>query len=62
MSQRFVPEAVNFLLGLLYLASKKDPKKIEPVIPPFKPVGKSVDLLEIKEPVKDKVQTTLLVL
>ena len=27
MSQRFVPEAVNFLLGLLYLASKKDPKK-----------------------------------
>ena len=59
MSQRFVPEAVNFLLGLLYLASKKDPKKIEPVIPPFKPVGKSVDLLEIKEPVKDKVQTIL---
>jgi len=27
MSQRFVPEAVNFLCGLLYLASKKDPKK-----------------------------------
>ena len=25
---------------------------VEPVIPPFKPVGKSVDLLEIKKPVK----------
>ncbi|CAG2240436.1 NOP14 [Mytilus edulis] len=28
LSRRFVPEAINFLHGLLYLASKKDPNKI----------------------------------
>ncbi|XP_071170324.1 nucleolar protein 14-like isoform X2 [Mytilus edulis] len=59
LSRRFVPEAINFLHGLLYLASKKDPNKIEPVIPPFKPVGKSINLLEIKKPVKKKIQTQL---
>ncbi|CAC5420942.1 NOP14 [Mytilus coruscus] len=59
LSRRFVPEAINFLHGLLYLASKKDPNKIEPVLPPFKPVGKSINLLEIKKPVEKKIQTQL---
>ncbi|KAK3603036.1 hypothetical protein CHS0354_037784 [Potamilus streckersoni] len=45
LSKRYIPEVVNFLHGLLFLAAEKDPNKIEPVIPPFKPVGKNVNLL-----------------
>ncbi|XP_025095317.1 nucleolar protein 14-like isoform X2 [Pomacea canaliculata] len=47
-SSRFIPEAINFLHGLLFMAAEKDPNK-EKVFPPFKPVGPNVDLLKIDQ-------------
>ncbi|KAJ8316910.1 hypothetical protein KUTeg_004814 [Tegillarca granosa] len=52
MSKRYVPEAINFLHGVLFLASTKEEGKYEAVIPPFKPVGKHIGLLEITESLK----------
>lgn len=52
MSKRYVPEAINFLHGVLFLASAKEEGKYEAVIPPFKPVGKHNGLLEITESLK----------
>lgn len=49
LSKRFVPECVNFLHGLLFLASNKDPNKYARVIPPFRPVGKFNDLLVVSK-------------
>lgn len=49
LSKRFVPECVNFLHGLLFLASNKDPNKYAQVIPPFRPVGKFNDLLVVSK-------------
>ncbi|XP_060076896.1 nucleolar protein 14-like [Ylistrum balloti] len=47
LSKRFVPEVVNFLHGLLFLIILKDDNKYESVIPPFKPIGNSVNLLQL---------------
>ncbi|KAJ8316913.1 hypothetical protein KUTeg_004817 [Tegillarca granosa] len=52
MSKRYVPEAINFLHGVLFLASTKEEGKYEAVIPPFKPEGKHIGLLEITESLK----------
>ncbi|KAK3095262.1 hypothetical protein FSP39_012329 [Pinctada imbricata] len=52
LSKRFIPECTNFLHGLLFLASQKS-KKLEAVIPPFKPVGKNNDLLVVNKDSKD---------
>lgn len=49
LSKRFMPECVNFLHGLLFLASNKDPNKYAQVIPPFRPVGKFNDLLVVSK-------------
>ncbi|XP_022335567.2 nucleolar protein 14-like [Crassostrea virginica] len=49
MSKRYVPECVNFLHGLLFLASNKDPQKYASVVPPFRPVGKYNDLLVVSK-------------
>ncbi|XP_064601110.1 nucleolar protein 14-like [Liolophura sinensis] len=48
-SKRYFPEAINFLRGLLFLAAEKSKDKVESVLPPFKPVGKSVDLLKVEK-------------
>jgi nucleolar protein 14 len=49
-SKRFVPEVMNFLCGLMFMAMKKDSSiKVEPVIPPFKPVGHNTNFLLVNE-------------
>ncbi|KAK7493223.1 hypothetical protein BaRGS_00015560 [Batillaria attramentaria] len=48
LSSRYVPEVINFLHGVLFLAADKDPSKLEKVFPPFKPVGNHIDLLKLK--------------
>ncbi|KAG9354144.1 hypothetical protein JZ751_012268 [Albula glossodonta] len=45
LSQRFVPELINFLLGVLHLAVPIKKTLGYFVVPPFRPVGKSCDLL-----------------
>lgn len=52
LSKRFVPECMNFLHGLLFLASNKDSNKYAAVIPPFRPVGKFNDLLVVSKTTK----------
>ncbi|XP_033755939.1 nucleolar protein 14-like [Pecten maximus] len=47
LSKRFIPEVVNFLHGLLFLIIPKEENKYEKVIPPFKPVGTSINLLQL---------------
>ncbi|XP_056004719.1 nucleolar protein 14-like isoform X2 [Ostrea edulis] len=59
LSKRYVPEAVNFLHGLLFLASNKEPNKYASVIPPFRPVGKFNDLLVVTKKAK-KTEVKLL--
>ncbi|KAJ8338990.1 hypothetical protein SKAU_G00357760 [Synaphobranchus kaupii] len=48
LSQRFVPELINFLLGLLHLAVPVKQSLGYPVVPPFRPVGKSCNLLVMR--------------
>ncbi|XP_040191272.1 nucleolar protein 14 [Rana temporaria] len=45
LSQRFVPEVINFLLGVLHLATPRRPSIGYSVVPPFKHHGKSSELL-----------------
>ncbi|XP_053314188.1 nucleolar protein 14 [Spea bombifrons] len=45
LSQRFVPELVNFLLGTLHLATPRKEVTGYLLVPPFKPHGKSAGLL-----------------
>ncbi|XP_061183430.1 nucleolar protein 14-like [Saccostrea echinata] len=52
LSKRYVPECINFLHGMLFLASNKDPNKYASVIPPFRPVGKYNDLLLVTKKAK----------
>lgn len=47
LSQRFVPEVINFLLGILHLATARRPSIGYSVVPPFKHHGKSSELLLI---------------
>ncbi|XP_066566647.1 nucleolar protein 14 [Amia ocellicauda] len=47
-SQRFVPELVNFLLGVLHLAVPNKTALAYTLVPPFKATGKSGDLLVVK--------------
>lgn len=47
LSKRFIPEVVNFLHGFLFLIIPKEENKYEKVVPPFKPVGSSIDLLRL---------------
>ncbi|KAG5834588.1 hypothetical protein ANANG_G00263060 [Anguilla anguilla] len=48
LSQRFVPELINFLLGILHLAVPVKQSLGYTVVPPFRPVGKNCDLLVIR--------------
>ncbi|ESO96868.1 hypothetical protein LOTGIDRAFT_115358 [Lottia gigantea] len=46
-SKRFIPEVISYLHGILFLAANKNPKKLERVFPPFKPVGDNINMLNI---------------
>ncbi|KAJ8286624.1 hypothetical protein GJAV_G00041280 [Gymnothorax javanicus] len=47
LSQRFVPELINFLLGILHLAVPVKQSLGYRVVPPFRSAGKTCDLLVI---------------
>ncbi|NWX26855.1 NOP14 protein, partial [Notiomystis cincta] len=45
LSRRFVPELINFLLGVLHISLPKNQAKGYAVVHPFTPVGKNLELL-----------------
>ncbi|KAL4617352.1 nucleolar protein 14 [Arapaima gigas] len=47
LSQRFVPELISFLLGILHMAVPKKQSLGYCVVPPFRPSGKNSDLLTV---------------
>ncbi|XP_019626032.1 PREDICTED: nucleolar protein 14-like [Branchiostoma belcheri] len=51
LSKRFVPEVINYLHGLLYLAVKKESGKasVAEVVPPFKHAGAEGSLLVLQD-------------
>ncbi|XP_041042478.1 nucleolar protein 14 isoform X2 [Carcharodon carcharias] len=49
LSKRFIPEVINFLLGILYMAIPSKGTMGYTLVPPFKPSGKSSDLLVVKD-------------
>ncbi|XP_031569583.1 nucleolar protein 14-like [Actinia tenebrosa] len=53
LSKRFVPEAINFLCGVLFLASDKS-APVPQVAPPFKANSKWSDLLTLKPEEKSR--------
>lgn len=48
-SKRFLPELVNFLLGILHIAVKEKQSLGYNVVPPFRPIGKHCDLLVLSD-------------
>lgn len=52
LSRRFLPAAVNFLVGVLFLAIVKHPIEVYKKMPPFKSTGELNSLLAIKEDIK----------
>ncbi|XP_067885088.1 nucleolar protein 14 [Heterodontus francisci] len=48
-SKRFIPEVINFLLGILHMAVPSKGTLGYTLVPPFKPSGKSCDLLVVKD-------------
>lgn len=55
-SKRFLPSAINFLTGVIYLSIPKRPIQNSKVIPPFKSTGASSSLLALTEDDKAKVK------
>ncbi|XP_045429957.1 nucleolar protein 14 isoform X2 [Pipistrellus kuhlii] len=49
LSQRFIPELVNFLLGVLYVAAPNQPGPGCTLVPPFRPRGKHSELLVVSD-------------
>ncbi|KAM7392750.1 hypothetical protein PAMA_007727 [Pampus argenteus] len=49
-SKRFLPELINFLAGILYLAVQDKTSLGFSVVPPFRPSGKYSDLLVLSDP------------
>ncbi|NXD20700.1 NOP14 protein, partial [Spelaeornis formosus] len=45
LSRRFVPELINFLLGILHISLPKNQAQGYTVVHPFAPVGKNLELL-----------------
>ncbi|NXI45789.1 NOP14 protein, partial [Galbula dea] len=45
LSRRFVPELINFLIGVLYISLPKNQAQGYTVVHPFTPVGKNLELL-----------------
>ncbi|XP_033845097.1 nucleolar protein 14 [Periophthalmus magnuspinnatus] len=50
LSKRFLPELVNFLVGILHVAVKEKNSLGYNVVPPFRPMGKHSDLLVLSNP------------
>ncbi|XP_030624138.1 nucleolar protein 14 [Chanos chanos] len=50
LSQRFIPELINFLLGILHMAVPDKTLAGYIVVPPFRLAGKSSDLLVLNDP------------
>ncbi|KAB5548967.1 hypothetical protein PHYPO_G00061770 [Pangasianodon hypophthalmus] len=50
LSQRFIPELINYLLGLLHFAVPTHTCTDYHVVPPFRPQGKSSELLRVCDP------------
>lgn len=50
LSKRFLPAALNFLAGVLYLCIRKRPVHQMKVVPPFKATGELSSLLALKKP------------
>ncbi|XP_014791596.1 PREDICTED: nucleolar protein 14 [Calidris pugnax] len=49
LSRRFVPELINFLLGVLHLSLPKKQAQGYTVVHPFTPVGKNIELLLVSD-------------
>lgn len=49
LSQRFVPEVINFLLGALHLAVPNTKSLGYPLVPPFRSTGRTSGLLVVKD-------------
>ncbi|XP_078071316.1 nucleolar protein 14 [Mustelus asterias] len=49
LSKRFIPEVINFLLGILHMAVPNKGTLGYTLVPPFKPTGKSSELLVVKD-------------
>ncbi|XP_036982747.2 nucleolar protein 14 [Artibeus jamaicensis] len=45
LSQRLVPELINFLLGILYMATPNKPGQGYTLVHPFRPLGRNSELL-----------------
>ncbi|NWJ09414.1 NOP14 protein, partial [Crypturellus undulatus] len=49
LSRRFVPELINFLLGILHISLPKKQAQGYTVVHPFTPVGKNLELLLVSD-------------
>lgn len=49
LSQRFIPELVNFLLGILYIATPNQPGPGYALVHPFRPLGRNSELLVVSD-------------
>ncbi|XP_054150087.1 nucleolar protein 14 [Melozone crissalis] len=49
LSRRFVPELINFLLGVLHISLPKSQAQGYTVVHPFTPVGKNLELLLVSD-------------
>ncbi|NWT01280.1 NOP14 protein, partial [Mionectes macconnelli] len=49
LSRRFVPELINFLLGVLHISLPKKQAQGYTVVHPFTPVGKNLELLLVRD-------------
>uniref|UniRef100_A0A4X1SVJ5 Nucleolar protein 14 n=1 Tax=Sus scrofa TaxID=9823 RepID=A0A4X1SVJ5_PIG len=49
LSQRFIPELLNFLLGILYIAAPGRPGQGYSLVPPFRALGKNAGLLWVSD-------------
>ncbi|NXR59873.1 NOP14 protein, partial [Rhadina sibilatrix] len=49
LSRRFVPELINFLLGVLHISLPKNQAQGYTVVHPFTPVGKNLELLLVRD-------------
>ncbi|NXP10971.1 NOP14 protein, partial [Thinocorus orbignyianus] len=49
LSRRFVPELINFLLGVLHISLPKNQAQGYAVVHPFRPVGKNLELLLVSD-------------
>ncbi|XP_028359609.1 nucleolar protein 14 [Phyllostomus discolor] len=49
LSQRLVPELLNFLLGILYVATPNKPGQGYTLVHPFRPLGRNSELLVVSD-------------